>query len=335
MKAIPTPLRIRWLSAAGGAPVRAGAERHASIAIPAPPSAGLDRGEMEMLDLALGMQLCRVAHRFARGQAGLRAMSEVATELPEPVLFVQSARSGRGVLQDAGLKVRLEHDPAVCVFAHLDHIDHRHWAETGAPLEVTALTIGASTLQRSLGEPAAHALLAALGILRAPSASRRPLPPPITALLHGCLTDRFTANLRTLQAQARVLDFLVALTDHMVGVAQPEPGKLRSIRQLRGELDPWHESVPDLEALARGYGLSVRAMNEGFKREYGQSIHACLSDLRLFAAHAALQSDGLSLKVLAARLGYADVSHFSNAFTKKFGYRPGGVRRERWAEAAA
>jgi AraC-like DNA-binding protein len=40
-----------------------------------------------------------------------------------------------------------------------------------------------------------------------------------------------------------------------------------------------------------------------------------------------LQRDHLPLKVLAARLGYADVSHFSNAFTRKFGYRPGGARR--------
>jgi len=310
MKAIPTPLLI-----------------------PAPPPAGLDRGEMEMLDLALGMQLCRVAHRFARGQAGLRAMSEVVTALAEPVLFVQSARSGRGVLQDCGLAVKLEHDPAVCVFAHLDHIDHRHWAHIGAPVDVIALTIGASRLQQSLGEPAAHALLAALGIRRAPSASMHPLPPAITALLHGCLTDRLTGHLRTLQAQARVLDFLVALTDHMVGAAPPEPGKLRSIRQLRAELDPWQDPAPDQEALATHYGLSVRAMNEGFKREYGQSIHACLSDLRLFAALAALQSGRPPLKVLAARLGYADVSHFSNAFTRKFGYRPGGVRPDWRAEA--
>ena len=136
-----------------------------------------------------------------------------------------------------------------------------------------------------------------------------------------------TGNLRTLQAQARVLDFLVALTEHVVGAAPPAPGNLRVIRRLHGELDPWQEPVPDLEALARRYGLSVRAMHEGFKREYGQSLHAYLSDLRLCAARAALQRERLPLKVLADRLGYADVSHFSNAFTRKFGYRPGGARR--------
>ena len=141
-----------------------------------------------------------------------------------------------------------------------------------------------------------------------------------------------TGNLRTLQAQARVLDFLVALTEHVVGAAPPAPGNLRVIRRLHGELDPWQEPVPDLEALARRYGLSVRAMHEGFKREYGQSLHAYLSDLRLCAARAALQRERLPLKVLADRLGYADVSHFSNAFTRKFGYRPGGARRERGAE---
>jgi AraC-like DNA-binding protein len=318
MKALPTPLPIRWLNASAATPV----------------PAGRDRGEVELLDLAAGMQLCRVVHRFARGQAGLRAMSEVVTALAEPVLFVQTARRGRGILQDGDLNVRLEHDPAVCVCAHLDHIAHRHWAETGAPVEVTALTIGESSLRRSLGEPTAHAVLAALGLRPAPAAARHSLPPAITGLLHGCLTERLTGHLRTLQAQARVLDFLVAVTEHVVGAAPPTPGERRAIRQLRAELDPWQEPVPDLEALARRYGLSVRAMHEGFKREFGQSLHACLSDLRLCAAQAALQRDHLPLKVLAARLGFADVSHFSNAFTRKFGYRPGGARRERGAEEA-
>ncbi|QXP83790.1 AraC family transcriptional regulator [Methylococcus sp. Mc7] len=52
-----------------------------------------------------------------------------------------------------------------------------------------------------------------------------------------------------------------------------------------------------------------------------------VTDRRLEAAHAAVQSTGTPLKVLAARLGYSSVSHFSNAFTKKFGYRPGSLRR--------
>ncbi len=81
VKAIHTPLRNCWLSAAGAALVRAGADRHASISVPAPRPAGLDRGEMEMLDLALGMPRICAGSRIGLcgGQAGLRAMSEVAT----------------------------------------------------------------------------------------------------------------------------------------------------------------------------------------------------------------------------------------------------------------
>ena len=66
MEAIPTPLQIRWLSAPGAAPVPTGADRP-SIPIPAPPPTGRDRAEVELLDLASGMQFCQVAHRFARG----------------------------------------------------------------------------------------------------------------------------------------------------------------------------------------------------------------------------------------------------------------------------
>ncbi len=324
----PPLLKVRWLLEPQAEPGQARTDQQESVKTAPPTGEETGQDRLEMLDLALGMHLCRVGHRFEPGRAGLQPMSDVVTELTEPLLFVQTVRSGRGVLQDRGLKVRLPHHPGVGIFQHLDHIDHQHWADTSAPIEVTALSIGESALQRALGEPTTAALYAGLGINTAPSARIHPLPQAITALLHACFADHLTGNLRALHAQAKVLDFLIALVGHCAGAVQPEPRKDRVIRQLREELNPWQDPMPSLAELAQRYALSERVMNETFQREYGQTLYAYITDLRLNAAHAALQSGNLPLKVLADRLGYVDVSHFSNAFTRRFGYRPGSVRRE-------
>jgi AraC-like DNA-binding protein len=44
------------------------------------------------------------------------------------------------------------------------------------------------------------------------------------------------------------------------------------------------------------------------------AIYSFFTDHRLSQAHAALQQSKISIKQLAARLGYADVSNFTIAF---------------------
>ncbi|MDD2770167.1 MAG: helix-turn-helix transcriptional regulator [Methylococcus sp.] len=327
MEAVTTHMNIRWLSEPDAEPVLVKASQKELVRTELPFQQGEGHGWIEMLDLALGMHVCRVVHHFEPGEASLQPMSEVVTELTEPVLFVQTARRGRGVLHDRRLDVRLAHDPGVCIFQHMDRIDHRHWADTSATVEVTALGIRTSKLLRSLGEPIVGSLFEALGLSQPPSASVRVVPKHVTAILQSCFTDHLTGSLRKLHAQAKVLDFIIALAGHLADEAEPESRKIRLIRQLREELDQLNGVVPCLDELAKRYELSERVMNELFKQEYGQSIYAYVTGLRLEAAHAALQSTGTPLKVLAARLGYSSVSHFSNAFTKKFGYRPGSLRR--------
>jgi AraC-like DNA-binding protein len=326
MEAVTTQMNIRWLSEPDAEPVLVKAKQKELVRTELPFQQGAGHGWIEMLDLAFGIHLCRVVHHFEAGEASLQPMSEVVIELTEPVLFVQTARRGGG-LHDRRLDVKLAHDPGVCIFQHMDRIDHQHWADTSATVEVTALGIRTSKLLRSLGEPIVRSLFDALGLTQLPSASVRAVPKHVTEILQSCFADHLAGNLRRLYAQAKVLDFIVALADHLAGETKGESRKIRAVRRLREELDQLEGAVPCLDELAKRYGLSERLMNELFKQEYGQSIYAYVTGLRLEAAHAALQYSGTPLKVLAARLGYSSVSHFSNAFTKKFGYRPDSLRR--------
>jgi AraC-like DNA-binding protein len=73
--------------------------------------------------------------------------------------------------------------------------------------------------------------------------------------------------------------------------------------------------------------MSARALNDGFKELYGQSIHAYLVDRQLDQAHRDLEETDIAMKVLAVQAGYCHVVNFSAAFKRRFGYPPGELRR--------
>ena len=185
-----------------------------------------------------------------------------------------------------------------------------------------------SALRALLGDACAQTLLLRLGLTNAPAAAVLPVPAHIRTMLTACFPQHLTGNLLRLHAQSRVLDFMVALHEHFAGPLWQAPPRRLAIAALRRELDALDGRLPSLAELASRYGLSERVMNQAFRQEYGQSIVACITDLRLQAAHAALTGSDTPLKVLAARLGYSSVHHFSNAFTRRFGVRPGKLRQK-------
>ena len=327
MDALAHDMCLRWLCEPAADPLHVAAARSElpRSATPFPPEAG--DGWIEMLDLEMGAHLCRVVHQFAPGMTGLAPMAEVRAPLAEPLFFLQTTRMGGGVLLDRRLGRRLAHDSGTCIFEHLDRVDHQHWAEPRGNLEITALSLSHPRLQRTLGVGTTRALLVALGIAARPSAQVHPLPEALKAILESSLPAHLTGALRRLHAQARVLDFLVALVGHLQTTEQPAAHPRRRIERVREELEQMQGQVPCLDDLAQRHGFTVRAMNDQFKRAFGRSVFTYITDRRLDAAHVCLQATDLPLKVVATRLGYASVSHFSQAFTRKFGYRPGYLRR--------
>lgn len=322
-----TQLNFRWLTDPDATPLRLDPQHQDLPRTALPHRDGLGEGWIELVNLAMDMQFCRVEHCFQSGLTGREVMTEVVTTPTEPMFFVKADRRGHGWLQDGHLGARLEYHRELCVFQHLDQVHHRHWADLSSPVEVTALSVGMSQLRQTLGKDVATALCAALRIDQLPSARVQPVPAFIVAMLHAGLANHLTGHLRKLHTQAKVLEFLVALSAHFVGGAPRVPVKVQRIRALRDELDQLNGVVPSLNELARRHGFSERVMSELFKREYGQTIYSYMTDSRLHAAHAALLNSETPMKALAARLGYTDVSHFSNAFMRKFGYRPGRLRR--------
>ncbi|HYE06491.1 MAG TPA: AraC family transcriptional regulator [Planctomycetota bacterium] len=74
--------------------------------------------------------------------------------------------------------------------------------------------------------------------------------------------------------------------------------------------------------IAAHLGISERHLARRFDRALGQSPMAMVIDERIASAQQLLLDPALSVKEIAARVGYADVRYFTTAFRRRTGYPP-------------
>ena len=84
---------------------------------------------------------------------------------------------------------------------------------------------------------------------------------------------------------------------------------------------------PTLAEIARAVGYAPFHLARLFRREAGLPIHRYLIRLRMRVALERLAEDGEDLTRVALDLGFADHSHFTNAFRREFGVAPSRLRQ--------
>lgn len=79
-------------------------------------------------------------------------------------------------------------------------------------------------------------------------------------------------------------------------------------------------------AIARSVNLSVSHLEHLFKQSTGTRLKAYITQARLARAATLLTSTDLSVKEIAARVGFRSNSHFVRAFKRAAGTPPGAYR---------
>lgn len=170
-------------------------------------------------------------------------------------------------------------------------------------------------------------------------------------LFRTSMTDpRFATTLRDqlgLQVElGQDLDAIVLplrLLDH--ALPQHDPAAMeycleqcRSLLQSEAEPQPeWTERVrdavllsmnndPNAETVAANLGVSERTLRRRLSEE-GTSFRRILNDARLTIGHELLKTAGLDVSTVAWRTGYSEPSSFVRAFSRKYGYSPGSLKR--------
>lgn len=82
------------------------------------------------------------------------------------------------------------------------------------------------------------------------------------------------------------------------------------------------QNSPTIKELAKYVALNEHNLKTGFKEIYGKTIHAFVKDYKMSKARELIIKREFQIAEIADQLGYTNVSHFIDAFKKKFGVTP-------------
>ena len=86
------------------------------------------------------------------------------------------------------------------------------------------------------------------------------------------------------------------------------------------------DNPPSLSELSLQIGLNSYNLKKNFKELFGVPVFKYLQNERLKTAHQLISSQEATVQEAAWHVGYDSLSSFSNAFEKKFGYRPSQIK---------
>ncbi len=150
-------------------------------------------------------------------------------------------------------------------------------------------------------------------------------------LAQGLFAPGLNGPLRILMMEGAVLQLLavqVAASAPLPPIRRLRPATLSArerdaIEAARERLLDDMRNPPTLGAFATAVGLSERQLNAGFRLLFGTTVFEILRDHRLEHARIVLAEEtGVTLKQVAFRVGYNQVTNFINAFTARYGTPP-------------
>lgn len=105
---------------------------------------------------------------------------------------------------------------------------------------------------------------------------------------------------------------------------------MEKIRLAKEKLLERMDAPPSLLELSRMVGLNDYKLKIGFKEQFGNTVFGYLREKRMERARHLLQEGTASVSQAASLVGYANFSHFAEAFRKQYGINPSQLLRQRY-----
>ncbi|MEM8682947.1 MAG: AraC family transcriptional regulator [Pseudomonadota bacterium] len=169
---------------------------------------------------------------------------------------------------------------------------------------------------------------------RLQSPARARIYPPkvaISQLAGAVLKNGYAGAAADLFYESSALAFVANLLSlGNVATCQPRAPSRLSVRRAHKTKQLIDEKVHaplTVQELARAIGINATTLRQDFLATHGKTIFTYGQETRMRYAHELLTRNELNVSQVAFAIGFADVSSFSTAFRRYFGYAPSLVRK--------
>ncbi|MEK4107484.1 AraC family transcriptional regulator [Paenibacillus sp. FSL R10-2791] len=156
------------------------------------------------------------------------------------------------------------------------------------------------------------------------------ITPSIRFILSQIADCSYSHGMRELYLEGKMLELMAVYLNESLYEAERIPCSVKlsredmeSLRLAKEILQRDYLHPPTLAGLSRIICLNEFKLKKGFKEMFGYTVHAYVIEQRMQRAQQLLEQGSMTVSEAASRVGYGNVSHFSAAFRKKFGVRPG------------
>ena len=154
------------------------------------------------------------------------------------------------------------------------------------------------------------------------------MTPEMERIVNSVFTNQYTGKTKMMFFRSQI----TALLSHFFGqlaVLQEKASKPNyrdQLNEARNILLANLENPPSLTQLSKQIGLNTTKLKKEFKDFFGIPVFKYLQNERLESAHELISQKKATVQEAAWQVGYDSLSSFSNAFSKKFGYRPSQIK---------
>nr|WP_299383065.1 AraC family transcriptional regulator [Allomuricauda sp.] len=150
-------------------------------------------------------------------------------------------------------------------------------------------------------------------------------------IIHEILNHPYQGSLSDVYVKHKLVELIFhsipVLRDNAERLLQEKPAKKKHIERARIFIQNNLDQKLSLKVIAKHCGLNEYALKREFKKKYGQSVIDFFIDLRLKRAYDDIQGTDKKITAVAYEAGYSSVGNFSNAFFKRYGFRPSELRK--------
>ncbi len=155
------------------------------------------------------------------------------------------------------------------------------------------------------------------------------ITPEMQTIVNQVFHNQYKGKAKMLFFRSQITSLLAHFFGQLSMMAEEKipSGEREKLLMARNILIEDLETPPSLSELSRKIGLNTFKLKKSFKELFGVPVFKYLQNERLNKAHQLIREEGFTIQEAAWQVGYDSLSSFSNAFSKKFGFRPSEIKQ--------